>query len=600
MAHFTLFWLLISPLVIALSWMLLAGRGLQRVKYLGAAALIATGGLLALLAAETATAPKALCLFTHPSAGAMCVLAEASSLRLSALLCLLLAALIAARVNTLALNPLQASFLFASLSAGCLALLAEHFLLRYIALELAAIWLLIELFLALQGDDAQMRSSISAFINLRVGDVGLLIAIFLMFSAGGSFIITDSLEAATQLDAGSQALAGTGLVLACWVKLGAWPLNGWARIGEGLHASLFSWFCRLLIPMLGGYLLYRSGVFIASIPGFGSVLLLAASVCALASALIRIFQTTYRDTILANQSYAACLLICLAGAGAGGQILPALAAFLIARLMIDLLRHTEQQFDAARRGRQTQWLLWARMLELMVFVPLVLHAAQNGPRGIWVFLLWIGFGLQFLLTAAKMDLYYLSLESGGQVLRPALRACGLVMLSAMGAWVLHHLSRLWLLSAHSAWQPLSIAQIIPWMPSMLGGVAAAGAILLGIKLAQNSPALAALARQAAVALSRLLSRDPLKSVQVSDVFDQYPRLMRSFGQFAGFLYDRVEHFTSVEVWRNVQAALFSAARRLQQLHTGKLRLNLVWMVLLLALLVVLYLWGRLDVIKAYG
>ena len=600
MAHFTLLWLLFSPLVIALAWMLLAGRGLQRVKYLGAAALIVISGLLALLAADTAPAADSLCLFTHPSAGAMCVLAEPSALRLSALLCLLMALLIAARLNTLTLSPLQASFMFASLSAGCLALLAEHFLLRYIALELAAIWLLIELFLALQGEDAQMRSSISAFINLRVGDVGLLIAIFLMFSAGSSFIITDSLEAATRLDAASQTLAVSGLLLACWVKLGAWPLNGWARIGERLHASLFSWFCRILIPVLGGYLLYRSSGLIISIPGFGRGLLLISGICGLASAIIRIFQTAYRDTILAGQSYAACLLICLAGMGAGSQILPALVCFLTARIMVDLLRHAEQQFDAAWRGARNLWLLWARMLDLLLFPPLLLYAAQTGPQGIWMILLWTGFGLQFLLTAGKIDLYFLSMEGAERALRPALRAIGLVMLSSLGAWGLHHLTRLWLLDGHVFWQPSALMQTFPLIPGMVGSLAAAGLILLGVKLAQKSPGLETLFRQSVIALSRLSSRDTLKSIQIKDVLDQYPRLMRSFRKFAGFLYNRVEHFTSVEVWRNLQAALFSAARHLQQLHTGKLRLNLVWMVLLLALLVALYLWGRLDVIKTYG
>ncbi len=621
MAHFVLLWLLLSPLVLALAWVLLAGRGLQRVKYLGAAALTAFSGLLALLAANRPAGP--LCLFSHPSAGAMCVLPEPSALRLCALLCLLLAALIAARSNTLTISPLQAAFLFASLSAGCLALVSEHFLLRYIALELAAIWFLIELFLAFQGEDAQMRRSISAFINLRVGDAGLLIAIFLMYSASGNFNIARSLEAAPQLNANNLALTAAGLLLATWVKMGAWPLNWWARTGERLHASLFTWFCRLLIPVLGGYLLYRSTVLIPAVSGLGGLLLLGASACALGSALIRIFQNSYRDTILANQSYTACLLLCLAGAGAGAQILPALASFLLARLVIDLLRHTEQRFIAQQCSQRTQWLLWARMLELLLFVPLVIHAAQSAPQGIWTFLLWSGFGLHFLLTAGKIDLYFLTQEGGGWAFRPEARAAGLVILSGGGAWILHHSTRLWMLGGHRIWQPQHVSQVAPLLPLMLAGMLSAGMILLGIKLAQKSPALAVFTGQTAGIINGLIAKKTAQGkvqdvfdqtpylmrtyqrlmdflYDRKDIFDQYPRLIRGYEKMIRFLYETVEHFTSVEIWRNLQNTLFALARRLQQLHTGKLRLNLVWVVLLLVLLVVLYLSGRLDVINSYG
>ena len=600
MAQLTLLWLLICPLVLSLAWLLLAGRGLQHLKYLGASALIASSGLLALAASYSTTLVSPVCLFTHPSAGSMCMLAEPSPLRLCALLCFLLAALIAIRHRSMTITPLQASFLFASLSAGCLALVSEHFLLRYIALELAAIWFLIELFLAFRGEDVQMRHSVSAFINLRVGDVGLLIGIFLLYSVSGSFIIQRSLASILLLNPVNRALATGGLLLAAWVKLGAWPLNWWVRIGERLHASLFSWFCRLLIPILGGYLLYRSADLIQVSPNLKTVLLAAASLCALGSALIRVFQTAYRDTILANQSYSACVLLCLAGTGASGQILPALASFLVVRLVTDLLRGVEERFQTGQRRKKTRWLLWARMLELLLSAPLVIHAAQNALPRPWTWLLWMAFGLQFLLTAGKMDVFFLAMEPESRSPRPAMRTFGLMLLSAAGAYILHHLTRWWLSVGHTLWQPDWFSQSSSHVALMLAGIATAAVILLSIKLAQNSPALVAVARQAGAAFSVLSRRETAKGLELTDVFDQYPHLLQGFGRLSHFLYQRVEHFTSVEVWHKLQSVLFAAARRLQGLHTGRVRLNLVWVMVLLAILVGLYLSGSLDVINPRG
>ncbi len=85
-----------------------------------------------------------------------------------------------------------------------------------------------------------------------------------------------------------------------------------------------------------------------------------------------------------------------------------------------------------------------------------------------------------------------------------------------------------------------------------------------------------------------------------DIFDQYPRLIRMFSKMTRFLYERVEQFTSVDIWRKLQESVIHLARRLQEMHTGKLRLNLIWVVVVLVILVVLYLSGRLDVIYAHG
>jgi hypothetical protein len=180
-----------------------------------------------------------------------------------------------------------------------------------------------------------------------------------------------------------------------------------------------------------------------------------------------------------------------------------------------------------------------------------------------------------------------------------------------------------MLGGHRIWQPQHVSQVAPLLPLMLAGMLSAGMILLGIKLAQKSPALAVFTGQTAGIINGLIAKKTAQGkvqdvfdqtpylmrtyqrlmdflYDRKDIFDQYPRLIRGYEKMIRFLYETVEHFTSVEIWRNLQNTLFALARRLQQLHTGKLRLNLVWVVLLLVLLVVLYLSGRLDVINSYG
>lgn len=623
MRNALLLWLLISPLALAGFWLLMAGRGYLKIKYLGAAALLACNGILALLATRSASPTDALCLFSHPSAGEMCVLMDTSSMKLIALLYLSMSILIATRVNSLAISPIQASFLFASLSAGSLALMAEHFLLRYIALELAAIWFLIELFLAFQGEEMQIRRSISAFINLRVGDSGLLIAIFLMLSASGSFIIMRSLKGALALSHDHLAITIFGLVLAVWVKLGTWPLNWWSRIGAHLHASLFTWFCRLLIPVMGGYLLYRSAALIMALPSIARLVFILASVCALTSAVIRIFQKAYRDTILANQSYASCLLLGLAATDNDNQLLPAMISFLVVRILIDLLRHTEEEFDAQIENRRIMGLLAVRMLELLLFMPLIFIISAPDKSIVWLLMLWTGFGLQALLTGGKMDMYFFARSDNTRPIKAILQTGGLICASAAGAFFLHQTALLWMQSDHQLWPIQFHNQTWHTCIVMIIGIFLATLLLTAVRYAQKSPALKSLAYQTSQAIIKLIpqhtetggARDYLDQTPVlvrayrrvmrflqesDDIFDQYPRLISAFERMVQFIYDRVEQFTSVDIWQNLQETLFNLARRLQNLHTGKVRMNLLWVIALLVIMVVLYLSGHLDVINALG
>jgi len=53
-------------------------------------------------------------------------------------------------------------------------------------------------------------------------------------------------------------MVGTGLLLAVWIKVGAWPAHRWPGASRGTAPTLRTWLYGLAVPNLGLYLLYRT------------------------------------------------------------------------------------------------------------------------------------------------------------------------------------------------------------------------------------------------------------------------------------------------------------------------------------------------------
>ena len=152
--------------------------------------------------------------------------------------------------------PLRWATVLLALGAANIAFLTDHFLARYVALEMVALCVALAPLIEV-GDSAGARLGWSAYLLLRVGDAGLLIAILLLSDASGTLYIAPALAAAEALDGARVGWVAAGFLLAAWVKMGGWPFHLWSQTGRALSLATQTWLYAILLPNLGTYLLYR-------------------------------------------------------------------------------------------------------------------------------------------------------------------------------------------------------------------------------------------------------------------------------------------------------------------------------------------------------
>jgi hypothetical protein len=171
--------------------------------------------------------------------------------------------------------------LLLALAAGNLAFLADHFLLRYVALEVAGLCIAAAPLLAGSGR-ARFGQATHVYVLLRLGDAGLLVAILLLGRAG-TLEIAPALANFAALEGAAAWVVG-GFFLAVAVKLGLWPFHTWMAPGALPSRSAHAWLYATLMPNLGLYLLYRVAPLPAASPLLRTALLGAGLVSGLITA----------------------------------------------------------------------------------------------------------------------------------------------------------------------------------------------------------------------------------------------------------------------------------------------------------------------------
>lgn len=243
---------------------------------------LASAGLLALarsihprrvrafaMAVAGATAVGTIALFPHADSGAVLKLRWLPGTGIMELglgstgLCaaaviafLLFFALLGSLSHEPGLHPASVSIMFIALASTIVALLSEHFLLRYVALELVALCIAFAPLVRLNGQPSYGYAW-QTYLLFRVGDAGLLAAILALWSAVGTLLIKASLAAAARAEVSTLAWIVAGLTGAIWVKLGLWPFHSWIRHGRRLGLAQEAWLYATVMPTLGLYLLYR-------------------------------------------------------------------------------------------------------------------------------------------------------------------------------------------------------------------------------------------------------------------------------------------------------------------------------------------------------
>ncbi len=256
-------------------------------------------------------------------------------------------------------RPLSGAMTLMALASANIAFLADHFLARYVALEVVALCVALAPLVEVR-DPASIRLAWNTYLLLRIGDAGLLAAILILGDASGTLTIDPALESVLssmggtggELDTIGLGWMVTGFVLAVWVKLGGWPFHLWARTGRRLSLTSQAWLYAVVVPNLGAYLLYRVTPLLALAgPLRIAALWLGAGAAALAT-LIALTQADVRTALV------------YVGAAQGGLAL----------------------FTAATGNKPAIWVGLLALTPLRLLLFLASDASRNansaGPRGL--------------------------------------------------------------------------------------------------------------------------------------------------------------------------------------------------------------------------
>ena len=200
--------------------------------------------------------------------------------------------------------PLSQAVMLLALAGTTVAFLADHFLARYVALEVVALCVAIAPLIEVRRPGG-IRLASTSYLLLRLGDAGLLAAILILWSASGTLSIDPALrfalgsvERGGVLEGGRLLFAVAGFVLAVWVKLGGWPFHLWSRVGRRLGLVSQAWLYATVVPNLGMYLLYRVTPVLAVASPLRTVALWLGVGGAVVAALIALTQTDVRAAMV--------------------------------------------------------------------------------------------------------------------------------------------------------------------------------------------------------------------------------------------------------------------------------------------------------------
>ena len=243
-----------------------------------------------------------------------------------------------------------------ALAAANTAFLTDHFLARYVALEIVALCIALAPLVEMRGPDGT-RLAWSSYLLLRLGDAGLLAAILILGAISGTLSIGPALvHALTSLEGtiatSSVAHLGwviAGFVLAAWVKLGGWPFHLWSQSGQRLSLASHVWLYATVVPALGTYLLCRVTPLLALAgPLQRTALWLGAGGAALA-ALLALTQASPRAALVYVGAAQAGLALFVAAAGVTPAVWVGMLVLTPLRLLLFLAA------DAAQNGAATLW-----------------------------------------------------------------------------------------------------------------------------------------------------------------------------------------------------------------------------------------------------
>jgi len=573
-------------------------------------------------------------------------------------------------------SPLSGAVTLLALAATNVAFLTDHFLARYVALEVVALCIALALLVEVR-NSAGIRLARSSYLLLRLGDAGLLTAILMLMDASGTLSIGPALELALSsiegsggaLDAARLAWIVAGFVLAVWVKLGGWPFHLWSQPGRRLSLASQAWLYATVVPNLGAYLLYRVTPLLALAGPLQTMALWLGAGGGALAALIALTQADLRAALVYLGAAQGGLALFVAAAGVKPAVWLGLLALTPLRLLLFLAADAAQSSASPTRrgvaagffalgglalaafGLLTTW--WAREAGAPLDALLVAEAAVvligvwtvrtarrlSRPVGSrnqvfrkkpgffsgaavhwtqWVTVGFLGIGVlagglalgplaRHLAAASRMALPVMPTLPA--LLRYAATTPALLVVMALVLAV-------WRLQRRSRWEPLVLAEPAEEVYDLEEGLARAAQVLHAVIEVGIAEQIVALLVRAMVDGARVThqvvehkglegllrhsvravvdgARVTLRVVEHKGLEGLLRRVVQVVVDGARIAHRVVEQDSLEGLLRRVVRAVLVLGRGLQRWHTGRLRRNLLWVAVSLALAVltlVLYDW----------
>ena len=607
------------------------------------------------LAASFSTSPLRLCFTWQPSAGEMCLLFEKTSLLLVLLVSIsLLLMIIIHHRQTSDISPQQLGLALISVSAANIAFLTEHFLLRYAALEAAGLCVVsASLALSHSGKKAWDNTKL-VFLNFRLGDIGLLAAIFLFYANSGTFNISQNFNLAAQLPLVTRIVLTVGLLSAVWIKMAIWPLGFWADLCSSLPPVLRTWLVDLLMPSLGAYLLYRtSPLLLSDISISGWVIFVGCT-----AALIKVFSTsTNSHDVMLNRNplFFSSICLVLLAALADKNILWAFMVFWMLARLVFLLVSLRQELKPIPHKIQYPSLNLASQFLLLGFSLIALWQAalQTSVSPMLIVVLWTTWWMQLIrilkFSFSSINMSQKRSKKGNFLVIFQSTLTGLSFAGICTAVLITIIFLLTLLVKGKGVWVIPNRTYFPYFPliSLYYWFSIVLAVFIIYILADNPPEFKKYAKilvnsirlrkQPSSAKETGSNPDPLDfTASVSSFlmaagtfiyttiehgstsyFSKFfisiatyiykniehgnvEKLVKGIQKFFNFLFSRVEKFTSADLWVRALRSVIDSSHKVQRMHPGLLRVNLVWLLLFIVVLVLIAVSPNIGPIFSIG
>ena len=251
-----------------------------------------------------------------------------------------------------------------------------------------------------------------AFVMNRIGDAGLLMAIFLLFANFGTANFTEVFSRAGEIGPGTVAAITLCLLLAAVAKSGQLPLGTWLpRAMEGPTPSSALFYGSVMVTA-GVYLIVRSHVFYDRAPNVLLLVAIVGAATALFAGMVSLVQTDIKNMLVATTNAQLGLMFLACGLGAYPVAVFHLTAhaylkcyqFVTAPSILHLLHGGPDVTKTSSREKVSviSWLLLAGALALVIspFLAGLLPASKFAGGVIQGFLVLIALGVIAAFSAA--------------------------------------------------------------------------------------------------------------------------------------------------------------------------------------------------------